>query len=293
LKIFLMAVLAVLMGVQGAYAQSGISTDSKEPIEITADETLEWHRNDLFFIARGAARAQQGTSSVAGDLLTARYRKGATSSMEIYSLSAEGSVVLTSEDNVAYGSRADYDLDAGLAKLSGEGLKMVSPDQTITAQERFEYLVNDGRVNALGRAKVTRPKVGGGVDTLEADKISVLLKENASGKRVLHSLEAFGNVVIVTPTETVTGAYGIYRAGSNKAELKGNVKIVRGPNVLEGERAEVDMSTNISKIFGAPTIAAPPVVSGGALTGSEAPAPSSGGRVRGVFYPSSEKKSAP
>jgi lipopolysaccharide export system protein LptA len=115
------------------------------------------------------------------------------------------------------------------------------------------------------------------------------LKENAQGKRVLDNLEAFGNVVIVTPTERITGAYGIYRAGSNKAELKGGVKITRGPNVLEGERAEVDMTTNISKIFGAPTSEQAPAKVGGALTGSPN-VQTGGGRVRGVFYPNSETK---
>ncbi len=258
-----------------ALGSGGLSTDSQEPIEITADGALEWHRNDLRFVAKTVAKAQQGASSVAADLLTADYRDGASSSMEVYHLTAEGHVVLVSGENTAYGQHADYDLDKGVAVLSGEGLRMVSPDQTITAQERFEYFVDEGRVNALGRAKVVRPKVQGGADTLEADKISALFKENSQGQRALHMLEAFGNVVIVTPSEEITGAYGVYYAATNKAELKGGVKILRGPNVLEGERAVVDLTSNVSRIFG---------------TGSGGDVRSDGGRVRGVFYPNSAKK---
>ena len=247
----------------------GLSSNSKEPVVITADKSLEWHRNDLRFIAKKNALAKQGASSVAADQLTALYRKGQTSSMEIYNLKAQGSVVLTSDVNKAYGDYADYDLDKGLAIMTGKNLRMVSPDQTVTAKERFEYWDAEGRLNAIGEATIIRPKPNkSGTDTLSAHKITALLKENAQGKRVLHIAEAFDNVVIITPTETVTGNYGIYRADINKAEIKGNVVIKRGPNTLQGERAEVDLNTNISKIFG--------------KNGQE------NGRVRGVFYPGSK-----
>ena len=67
----------------------------------------------------------------------------------------------------------------------------------------------------------------------------------------------------------LTGDRGIYQASTNIAELHDNVKITRGPNVLEGEKAQVNLETNVSKISG-----------GSGETG----------RVRGVFYPGSEEK---
>ncbi len=253
-----------------ALAQDGLTTSSSDPVEVTADNTLEWLRNDEKFIATGNAKAKQGLSSVSGQTLTAQYRKSPKSSMEIYRITAEKDVVLETEDSQAYGDKAVYDLDTSLATLTGSDLKLISPDQTITANEKFEYFVDEGRANALGRAKVVRPKAqGGGFDTLEADKISAIFKDNPQGERVLHSMEAIGNVVIVTPTETITSAYGIYQADTNKAKLNGSVKIRRGQNTLEGDRAEVDLTTNVSQIFGAPQ---------------------TGERVRGVFYPGSEKR---
>lgn len=255
-----------------AQGAPGLNSSGSQPLEITADGTLEWLRNEKLLVARKNALAVQGDSSVAAQTLSAEYREGKAGGggMQIWKITAETGVVLKSADTQAYGENAVYDLDKGLAVMTGEGLKMVSSDQTVTARDRFEYHVNDGRFDAIGAAKVVRPKpAGGGTDTLSADTISAIMKDNGKGEQVLDSLEASGNVVIVTPTETVTGAHGLYRAGTNKAELTGGVRIVRGPNTLQGQRAEVDMNTNTSRIFG-----------------SDTPT----GRVRGVFYPGSEKK---
>lgn len=250
---------------------AGLSSSVSQPLEITADGTLEWLRNEKLLVARKNALAVQGDSSVAAQTLSAEYREGKDGGgMQIWKITAETGVVLKSKDTQAYGEKAVYDLDSGLATMTGEGLKMISPDQTVTARDRFEYRVNEGRFEAIGAAKVVRPKPSGnGTDTLSADTISAIMKDNGKGERVLETLEAKGNVVIVTPTETVTGAHGVYKSDTNKAELDGGVKIVRGPNTLQGQRAEVDMNTNTSRIFG-----------------SDTPT----GRVRGVFYPGSEKK---
>jgi len=265
----------------GAFAQTdGLSSSSKEPLEVTADGTLEWLREQKQFVATKNALAKQGESSVAGEKLTAFYREGKDgSNTDIYQVTAQQDVILRSRDSTVYGQDAIYNLDEGLATVTGDNLKMISPDQTVTARDKFEYWVADGRVNALGNAKVVRPKLQGGNDTLQANKISAILKKNEKGEQVLHSLEAIGNVIIVTPGETITGAYGIYKADTNKAELTGGVKILRGPNTLEGKRAIVDMNTNISTIY----------ADGKAVDGQSSDVVP-GGRVRGVFYPGSEEK---
>ncbi len=245
-------------------AQENLGTKSDAPLEITADESLEWHRNEKVFIAKKNAVARQGDTDIGAQLLTAYYREPAKGNVEVSKVTADTDVTVKSGQTVAHGQKAEYDIDSGLAVMTGNNLKMTGPDQTVTAQDRFEYWVTEGRLSAIGRAKVTRME-----DTVEADKVSAIFKQNEKGERVLDSLEATGNVVITTPTEVVTGANGIYRASTNMAELTGGVTIKRGPNVLEGEKAEVNLTTNISKMYG----------NGG-----------SSGRVRGVFYPGSEKK---
>ena len=264
--ILLSVFLALLLCAASTRAQDPAA---KPPLEITADRALEWHRKDQRFIARDNAVAKQGDTTVAAATLTADYREEKGKGFDISRITADGNVVISARDSHAYGAHAVYDLQTGLATMTGESLKMVSPDQTVTARERFEYNVSAGRLTAKGNASVTRKNDRGEINTLEADTITALLQDTPEGKRTLQSLEADGHVVITTPTEIVTGNHGLYRADNNTAELTGGVTIKRGPNILQGEKATVDLNTNTSRMFG----------SGGET-----------GRVRGVFYPESERK---
>ncbi len=271
IALLLLWVIAPPVAAQNAPFGSG-----NNPLEITADKSLEWDRANQKFIARVNTLAVQGTSSVSAQTLTAKYRSSAKSDIDIHLLTAEGDVKITNQTSVAYGDHATYDLDQGLAVITGDNLRLISPDQTITAQDRFEYWVAEGRAIAIGRPRVIRPKPTGGQDTLEADEIIATFKNNSQGARVIDILEAKNNVVITMKSEIITGSYGIYHAATNQAELTGTVTITRGPNTLEGNRAIVDLTTNISTIYGDPNAA-----------------PGQKGRVKGVFYPGSEKKSEP
>jgi lipopolysaccharide export system protein LptA len=68
----------------------------------------------------------------------------------------------------------------------------------------------------------------------------------ASGK--LQRVEAFGNVSIRTPTDTVTGDRGVYVPDTGMARLVGNVRITRGQNELNGAEADVNMKTGIATL---------------------------------------------
>lgn len=266
-------IAAILIGAGSAGAQTPVpgGSNSDKPIEITASQALEWHRNDNKYIAKGAVQATQGDTSIFSDTLTADYREGKTSSMEIYRLTADANVRIQNPTTTLYGEKAVYEVDQAYAVMTGNNLKMESPEQIVTARDRMEYWSNKGEALAIGKAKVVR-----GEDTINADVIKAIFKETPTGREI-DTLHANGNVVIVTPTETLTGDNGIYYSATNKAEIKGNVKIVRGPNELEGDRGEVDLNTNISKIFG-----------NAAAVGTTGPAP---GRVRGIFYPGIDNKS--
>lgn len=239
----------------------------QQPIEITAVRTLEWHRADQQFIARGDVMAKQGDTLVYADTLTADYRESADSSMDIHKLTANGNVRLENNDgSTAYGEQAVYTVDDGRAVLTGGNLRIVSPERTITASERMEYLTQKGEASAYGNAKLVQDN-----NTITADTLKAFFAQGASGARALSRAEAIGNVVIVTPEEKLTGNKGTYTAQGNMAEVTGNVRITRGPNVLEGARASVNLTTNVSTMYGGET------------------SPTGDTRVRGVFYP--EKKS--
>ena len=267
--------LALLMTIPSyAIAQeptdnTGEQTAAKPPLEITADGTLEWFRAEQKLIARDNAKASQETSSIEAQTLSADYRDGVDGRFEISNMTAEENVIIRSQNSTAYGDHATYNLDQGIAIMTGDNLRMLSADQTVTARDRFEYHVTKGKLLAIGNAVATRPNKNGGKDKLNADKMSAIFKENTKGERVLKTLEAKGNVVINTPAEKITGTYGIYNADTNKAQIKGGVTITRGPNILEGSHAEVDLNTNISRLF--------------------SDAKTNNGRVKAVFYPGSDE----
>ena len=259
---FILITTLIVMTPHAAMAQNA---QKSEPLEITADKTLEWHRNDQRYIARGKAVAQQGDTTIAAETLTADYRETATKSMDIYRLLADENVTITSGINTAYGDHATYDVDSGMAILTGNNLRMTSPEQTVTATENFEYDVNGGRLSAIGNAKLVR-----GEDIIEAPKMSAFFadqNQSATSARKLERMSAEGGVKITTPTEILTGDRAEYNAATNTATVIGNVKITRDQNILEGDRASVNLTTNIS------TLSATSTASGG------------DGRVRGVFYP--------
>lgn len=276
-----MLFLCALLASTATFAQT--PTGSEQPIEITASKSVEWLRGQNQYVARENVVVTQGTMTMHSDLLTADYREGATSSTEIWQITADGNVQIKDDANTAYGDKGVYDVTNGIAVLTGQDLKLVSPDQTVTARDRMEYHSNERMAKAIGNAKVVRP-----TDTLTASTITAYFKDNSAaattpkpaavassgpvGGGSLDRLEAEGGVVIKTPTETLRGAKAVYRADTNTAELTGNVKIERGPNVMEGNRATVDLNTNVSKMFGSNT---------------------DGGRVRGIFYPSSNKSGKP
>lgn len=236
-----------------------------EPLEISADKALEWHRDQQKIIARGNAIASQGDATISSAIMTATYKEGEKENKFLpQTLTAEQSVVISTPDGKAYGSKATYKIANKTATLTGSDLKLVSENMVLTAQDKFEYKIEEGRLSALGRAKLVQT-TDKGDNTIEADTLSAIFIDGGNGNnRELERMEADGNVVITTPTETIYGDKGSFNKIKNIAELSGNVKVERGKNILQGTLATVDLNTNIST-----------------LSGSE----SEGGRVSGTFYP--------
>jgi lipopolysaccharide export system protein LptA len=246
--------------------------DSSAPLEISADGTLEWHRDKQLYIANGAASATQGATTIKARVLEAYYREPKAGGMQIWKIIAKDNVEIQSDNGNVYGDHAVYNLDESKAVMTGKDLKMLSDDQSLTANERFEYYTADNKLVAIGNAVITRPS-----ETLESDKVTAWFKDGEAS-RELWRAEVDGNVHIKTAQESITGDKGEYRKEDNKAEVIGNVIIRRGPNILEGTRAELNLLTNVSKVFGGKD-------ENGALKGD--------GRVRGTFFPESEKSEKP
>ncbi len=253
------------------------------PIDITAQDGLEWRQNEQEVIARGDARAIRGGVTVTADRLTAWYRKkGAAASAqpspasglagdpstegnEIYRLQADGHVHIFTATDQAQGDKAVYDLDQAVLVMTGHDLKLTTPNDVITSKDDLEYWPQKHMAVARGNAVVvTNDAKRIAADTLVAyttdnppassgkpAATQVAAKPNddplaASGK--LQRVEAFGNVSVRTPTDTVTGDRGVYVPDTGKARLGGNVHITRGQNQLNGAEADVNMKTGIATL---------------------------------------------
>jgi lipopolysaccharide export system protein LptA len=249
------------------FAQAPAVTETRDqPVDISADQALEWDRQNARYVARGNARAVQGDMTLKADELIAAYDADSGSGVnELTEIKALRNVEILDGKMTLYGQQGNYDLVTGLARLTGDDLRMVSEQAVITAKDYFEYDGNAQKVIARGDAVVVQ-----GDDRLETAYFIAHINENADGDMVVKTIEAPEKVVIITPKERITGDRGTYDTVNEIAILRGNVTITQGENILTGERAEVNTKTGISRLF--------------------APKDEQGlpGRVRGVFYPKSE-----
>jgi lipopolysaccharide export system protein LptA len=250
------------------------------PIEVTASDGIEWRQAEQVVIARGDARAVRGGVTVEADRLIARYRPrgGATTPAEpgaapqgneIWRLEAAGNVRITTATDRATGERAVYDMDQAVMVLSGRGLRLVTPQQTITARDSLEYWSQRRMAVARGGARVessdgrcvaadtlvgyfVEDRLPGG-GTRPAATASPAAGGAAAvpgeGSR-LEKVEAFGNVEIRTESEVVRGDRGVYSPVDGRARLVGRVRITRGENHIEGEEALVDLRAGTARLLG-------------------------------------------
>lgn len=250
-----------------AHAQEAFEQvqDSDQPIEISAQNSLEWLRNEEQYAADGDVVVTQGDITLKTDQLLADY-VGGESNTDITMLTATGNVILENQESVLVGDKATYNVKSGQAIITGENLKLTTPQQVVTAQERMEYNTQTNIARAIGNAKIVNEG-----NTLQAKTIEATFsKENEDGNLQLSKATAKGGVTITTKNEVLTGNEGFYNAIKNEADIIGNVVIKRGKNSLEGAKAKVNLTTNVSELLGG--------------AGPD-------GRVKGIFYP--KEKSAP
>jgi lipopolysaccharide export system protein LptA len=266
-RLALLALAAALAAALPAAAATEAPSGSK-PVEITADEQFEYHEDQNAVVARGNVVAIQGDLTLHTDTLTALYRKEADGSTQIYRLLADGKVELDSPNQKAFGDHGVYDIDKSVAVLTGNGLRLETKDDTVTAQDTIEYWREQNLLVARGNALAVR-----GDKRIRADQMVGLLEENADKQLNLTRIDAKGNVVITTPSEVARGTAGVYDVDKEIATLTGNVMVTRGQSQLNGSVAEVNMDTGVSRMLAGP----------GARKD---------GRVHGLFVPGDKTASA-
>ncbi|MEO0392035.1 MAG: LptA/OstA family protein [Pseudomonadota bacterium] len=230
----------------GAQNGQGLNLNDGQggPIEIVADQALEWQRDARAYVARGNAVASRDGLEVAADILIAYYRDTSAGGSEIYRLDARGNVTLRSADATLVGDEAAYDVRQEVAVIRGQDLILTTATDRITADDSFEFWQTRQLAVARGDAAASRAD-----NTIRSDILMARFAENASGELAMRVVDATGGVVIQTPTELVRGSQGRFDVLTNLATITGDVRLTRGTTQLNGDRVEVNMDTGVSRLF--------------------------------------------
>lgn len=255
-----LALLVLLIAAPSAPRAQGVDFGGEGPIEVEAEQGIEWQRDEMVVVARGNARATRGGSSIAADTLTAYYRD-VDGRQEIHRLEADGNVEIASESTRMYGSHAVYEGDSDTVLLTGAPARIVTPEQTLAAEDGIELRNDENVAVARGDVRIER-----GDQRLQADIVTARFVEAEGGKVEVRELEAEGNVLLSTPKEIVRARHATYDVRTELATLTGSVKITQGRNQLNGDVADLNLATGVSRLRSA----------GGAA---------GGGRVRALLFP--------
>lgn len=217
------------------------------PVEIFADDGIEWQQDNLIFLAKGNARAVRGGVTILADQLTAFYAEKADGSTDIYRLDAEGNARIKSANQTASAHKAVYDVNREILVLSGGKPKLVTPDAVITATQQLEYWEKRQMAVARGDAVAVRDK-----RRIKADVLAAFFRKEKNGETKVYRVDAYDNVSVITDKDRAFGSRGVYNVPTGIATLTGAVRIERGNNELQGCKAEVNLNTGISKLFSCP-----------------------------------------
>lgn len=136
-----------------------------------------------------------------------------------------------------------------------KGKHVVTTSQGIlTADKETRFFQNEHKSVSLGNVIVRQND-----NILYANKMIAWFTPDNELKKT----EAYGNVRIVTPKGKAFGDKGVYNPKTAKVELFGRVRLEQQGNVINGNKAETDLNTQISRI-----------------TGNK----NKGGRISGTFY---------
>lgn len=240
----LLVAAGLLLGGPAAAQQQLPGSSDGLPVEINADNAIEWHQNERAYVARGHASAKRGDSTVFADVLTAYYREVPGKGTEVFQLVAQGNVRIVSPQQEVFGDRAVYDTDRQLGVVTGKDLRLVTKSDLVTARDTLEYYDAQNIAVARGDAVAVR-----GQDRMRADVLIGTFTKGPDGSTELTRIDGSGNVVVTTPTDVATSDKLVYSVKDEVAVLIGDVKITRGDNQIVGEAAEMNTRTRVNRVI--------------------------------------------
>mgnify|MGYP001045176736 CR=1 FL=1 len=233
----------------------GFDSDDSDPIEISAENGIEWKRDSRTYTARGNALAQQGDTSIAADTLIAYL----DDQDELSRWEAIGNVKIQTDQSTSYGDRAEYTEANRLLVVTGKNLKIVTDSQTVTARDQLEYWRDKDAVVAKGNVVIVRSEKNTVIKSDEAtayfrdkrDDPATPEDETGDGSEI-YQVEARGHVRVDREEQTAFSDHLAYNPETEVAVLTGNVTIHSKDNTYKGARAELDLQNDVSRLLPAP-----------------------------------------
>jgi len=222
--------------------------NNNQPIEIFADDGIEWHKNKSKYVALGNAKALSGTLSLESDKIEAFYKENDSSNMNITKVRAKKNVVVQDKKmKITGGEYAEYKILKDYFIINGKNIILTSEKNILKSNKKLEYWRSKNIAIATGKAQAKKDNEF----VVLADKLVWYLQER-NQKTTVKKLLGFNNVSIKTNNEVAFSDKAIYNNNTEICKLFGNVKLQRGESFLTGEYAEVDLRRGISKLLPAP-----------------------------------------
>ena len=248
-KSFYFSVILIFFSLKLSESQQLTNFDNNnEPIEIFADDGIEWHKNKSKYVALGNAKALSGTLSVESDRIEAFYKENDSSNMNITEVRAKKDVVVKDKKmKITGGEYAEYKILKDYFLINGKNIILTSERNILKSNEKLEFWRSKNIAIATGKAEAKKDNEF----VVLADKLVWYLKEK-NQKTTVKKLLGFDNVSIKTNNEVAFSDKAIYNDETEICKLFGNVKLQKGDSFLIGEYAEVDLRRGISKLLPAP-----------------------------------------
>lgn len=163
-----------------------VMAQDKTPIEVTADNALEWDRANRTFTASGNAMITQGGSSITAPTITARYDEG--DNIIIRQVTAEPAAVLKQPNETLAAQTVTADFTNGvLDKVTATENVILTTDKETLYGDKAIYNAGERVITVTGNVRIEQGQnllIGNNATFDLKTNISTMTASEAMGGRV-------------------------------------------------------------------------------------------------------------
>ena len=201
-----------------------IDRHTKEnPVEIYAEDSIEWHKNEKKYLAQETLEPSSGSMSLTSDRIEAFYDEKEESDMDIKLIKAHNKVVITDKKlKIVGGKLAEYNLKKDYFSIFGQKLLLTSENNRLKSNNKMEYWRQKGIAIATGNATTIK-----GTEFIIKSEKLVWYVDEVEEKMNVKKILGFNNVSIRTNNEVAFSDKALYNKENGICKLFGNVKLQR------------------------------------------------------------------